>query len=444
MFKPSCTRGRHLFPLLPQITSAGVKARRVTKATKLSEWIRRRSRPAGVSPEALPKDYYKTLGLKQDADSGEIRAAYRRLARRLHPDVNKGPDADERMSEINEAYAVLGDPERRAAYDAKRRRAATIQTPQRATLNVVIEPMYTVCDFRSPLYAVAVSPNGRTVAVGSFDNRVRILRARDGETLGEVSLPGGAIEAIRWIRNDAFVAAGASEKTFSAWVVRDGVATRWKGKRAEWVSHLDISPDGKRLALGSVHRTLMVVDAKTGAQQFIRRRHRDAISAVRYSPDGTLLASGANDHRVVLYESKHGLEIADFGPFPTAISSIAINSESTLLAVALIDHGIRVIRLRDGVVIASLRAHTRPIESIEFHPTRNLLASASRDGTIRLWETSSEAASLVVARVDSPVKAVAFSPSGNRLFAGGLDRKLRLWHIAPKRSSARERRRHNR
>ncbi|MER3466538.1 MAG: hypothetical protein C4340_05295, partial [Armatimonadota bacterium] len=64
----------------------------------------------------MTKDYYKTLGLKRDAEVSEVRAAYRRLARSLHPDVNKSPDAGERMSEVNEAYAVLGDPERRAAY----------------------------------------------------------------------------------------------------------------------------------------------------------------------------------------------------------------------------------------------------------------------------------------------------------------------------------------
>lgn len=402
------------------------------------------ARRSEVIPQSLSKDYYKTLGLEQDADASEVRAAYRRLARKLHPDVNKRPDAGERMAELNEAYAVLSDPERRASYDAKRRRGTGAPMPQRATLNLAIDRAYTVTDFRSPLYAVAVSPNGRRVAVGSFDNRVRILRARDGETLGEVLLPGGAIEAIRWVGNDAFVAAGASEKMFASWIVRNGVATRWKGKRAEWVSHLDISPDGKRLALGSVHRTLMVVDTKTGTQLYMRRRHRDAISAVRYSPDGTLLASGANDHRVVLYEAKRGFEIANFGPYPTAISSIAINGENTLLAVAMIDHGIRVVRLRDGSVAAVLRGHMRPIESVEFHPTRNLLASASRDGTVRLWDASSGESSLVLGDVQSPVKAVTFSPSGNRVFAGGLDRKLHVWRVSPRRTGAYDGRRHNR
>jgi curved DNA-binding protein len=64
------------------------------------------------------KDYYDVLGVARDASSDDIRKAYRRLARRFHPDVSKEADAAARMSEINEANTVLSDPERRAAYDA--------------------------------------------------------------------------------------------------------------------------------------------------------------------------------------------------------------------------------------------------------------------------------------------------------------------------------------
>jgi curved DNA-binding protein len=63
------------------------------------------------------RDPYETLGVPRDASAEDIRAAYRRLARRFHPDVNKEPEAEERFKEISEAHEVLSDPDKRARYD---------------------------------------------------------------------------------------------------------------------------------------------------------------------------------------------------------------------------------------------------------------------------------------------------------------------------------------
>jgi curved DNA-binding protein len=63
------------------------------------------------------KDYYAVLGVARQATAEDIKKAYRKLARKYHPDVSKEKDAAERMTQINEAYAVLSDPEKRAAYD---------------------------------------------------------------------------------------------------------------------------------------------------------------------------------------------------------------------------------------------------------------------------------------------------------------------------------------
>ncbi len=64
------------------------------------------------------RDYYAKLGLSKGATPDDIKRAYRKLARRYHPDVSKEPDAEAKFKDVAEAYEVLRDPERRAAYDA--------------------------------------------------------------------------------------------------------------------------------------------------------------------------------------------------------------------------------------------------------------------------------------------------------------------------------------
>ncbi len=66
---------------------------------------------------AEKRDYYDALGVVRDANADQLKAAYRKLAKQLHPDVNKAPAAEDQFKEINEAYSVLSDGNKRAAYD---------------------------------------------------------------------------------------------------------------------------------------------------------------------------------------------------------------------------------------------------------------------------------------------------------------------------------------
>ena len=65
----------------------------------------------------MATDYYAVLGVRRDASQEEIKKAFRRLARELHPDVNPDPKTQERFKEINAAYEVLSDPQKKQVYD---------------------------------------------------------------------------------------------------------------------------------------------------------------------------------------------------------------------------------------------------------------------------------------------------------------------------------------
>jgi hypothetical protein len=84
-----------------------------------------------MSPNA--KTYYKILEVDSEASTEVIEAAYRRLARRYHPDLNSSPDATARMQELNEAYRVLSDPQKRISYDLQLRAQAESKRTQTST-----------------------------------------------------------------------------------------------------------------------------------------------------------------------------------------------------------------------------------------------------------------------------------------------------------------------
>ncbi|MEM4630539.1 MAG: DnaJ domain-containing protein, partial [Candidatus Diapherotrites archaeon] len=65
----------------------------------------------------MSKDYYEILGVKRDATQEEIRAAYKKLAKKYHPDINKEPGAEEKFKEIQHAYSILSDENKRRNYD---------------------------------------------------------------------------------------------------------------------------------------------------------------------------------------------------------------------------------------------------------------------------------------------------------------------------------------
>jgi molecular chaperone DnaJ len=119
------------------------------------------------------KDYYRILGVARDADDKTIKSAYRKLARKYHPDVAKGKDAGERFREVAEAYEVLSDPEKRRRYDTLgpdwQRYAQTQPGSQPGGARVVYEDLGGFSEFFRTIFGDRGGPGpGRRVDVDDW------------------------------------------------------------------------------------------------------------------------------------------------------------------------------------------------------------------------------------------------------------------------------------
>ncbi len=116
----------------------------------------------------LTGDYYKILGIARNATAQEIKKAYRRLAFKYHPDHNHEPEAEENFKKINEAYEVLTNPEKRAAYDARLASYAqspVTRKPYKPNDSIVEESVRIIMQKGTPRWAKVLAGAGLILAV---------------------------------------------------------------------------------------------------------------------------------------------------------------------------------------------------------------------------------------------------------------------------------------
>lgn len=380
---------------------------------------------------------YQTLGVQPSADSESLRKAYRKLARKHHPDVNKAPDAHDLMARINEAFETLIDPERRADYDAMLSgRGYGEPTPPPETRKPIYVKLKTYLKaHRTPVYAVGFAPDTGQLVSSSFDSEIIWWDAQTDRPARKTRLESGSVTTIKLLPKDRLIAAGSVENTISLFQLAGTEIDSWRSAEEAWVSCVAISGDGRSVAAGSIHKSLAVADSGSGTKRFRRVEHRESVTAVAWSADGTLLATGSADATARVYSAKGEL-IQEITRVRSAVTALAFSPNKQYLAVAAVDLSIRIFNLDTGQLVKMMFGHTKPVETLAFHPNNWLLASGSRDGTLGLWNCAKGLGNVRLEASHRPISCVAFSPDGEKLAAGGLDRLIRLWDISVREATA--------
>ena len=368
--------------------------------------------------------------MPEKADPAEIKRAYRRLARKLHPDVNPGKKSVTEMSDVNEAYRILGDESRRASYDAERnqRISGAPSVDREWTGGIYVRPHLAIVDLPSPIEAIEFVGTRQEVALAGFDNMIRFCSAANGNTLGEVRLEGSAASYLQWCGKLGLFAGGSSEKSASIWQIKARQVVKAHRKRVDWISRVAISPTGNIAVLVSAHKTALVMDAQSGDTLFVRRKHEDAVTAVAISPEGKLFATGGNDQKVIIWDAASGNERAVLAQ-RAAVTNLRFSKDGSMLAVVLVDQGTRVHELATGNLRTTVWGHEKPVEDVDFHPDNNYLATASRDSTVGLWSLSDGSLKHRLHPHKSAARCVRFSADGGTLASGGSDRRVSIHRV---------------
>jgi WD40 repeat protein len=294
--------------------------------------------------------------------------------------------------------------------------------------------------------ALTFSPNGRYLASGGSDGTARLwnLQAADPSAT-PIVLPGHTptIVALAWSPNGRYLAGGGVDHAALLWDMTKIAAdpARLNGHTGEIVV-IAWSPDGRRLATGSLDGTTLLWNMTApgpATEPVVLKGSEDIITTLAFSPDGRFLATagGTQTFTVWLWDLKAADPSSsrkDLTGHLAGITTLLFSQDGQRLISSSRDNTARLWNVSEADPSASstvLRGHEAEIRIAALSPDGNLLATGSRDNTIRLWDLAHDPNQdvTVLRGHDDTIFALAFSPDGRALVTASDDGTARLWNL---------------
>jgi WD40 repeat protein len=284
------------------------------------------------------------------------------------------------------------------------------------------EEVHTLQGHTNAVFGLAFSPDGKSLASASWDNTVMVWDVVIGqETL---TCKGHCVTFSADGRRLASIDDGAV-KVWDAWT---GQEIRTLRGHTRAVNRVTFSPDGRRLAYGSLDGTVTVWDAAAGQEIRTFKGHTDSVVGVTFSPDGRRLATASNDHTVRLSDAATGQEIRTIQGHRNSVDSVAFSRDGRRLAYA--GHGAaKVIEAATGQETLTLKGHRGQIYSLAFSADGQWLAAAGGDTTVTVWDATTGKVTLKIKGHTQAVGSLSFSPDGRRLASASFDGMVKLWDM---------------
>jgi WD40 repeat protein len=279
------------------------------------------------------------------------------------------------------------------------------------------------------LRAVSWTADRRHIVTWSA-NATRVWDAATGQLLTPALAPLGALDAIRAVvvsPDGKRVATGSLYGAVQVWDLVSGQLAAPPLESGGQIYALAWSPDGSRLATASGNHAARVWDAVTGQPVTPPLEHPQPVSAVAWSPDGKRLASGSVDGIARVWDAVSGQPLTPPLVHRAWVSALAWSPDGTRLAAASLFGTAQIWDPATGKPVAPPLVHRGEVHAVAWHRDGQRVATASLDGTARVWDASSGQPVTPPLVHDKAVETVAWSPDGSRLATASLDGTARVW-----------------
>jgi WD40 repeat protein/serine/threonine protein kinase len=320
---------------------------------------------------------------------------------------------------------------------------------------------------------VAISPDGRTIALGGMDRVVRLVNVSSGEVERELRGQGAEVTVVAFSPDGSKLASAGDDGSVRIWDATNGETWSVLPGDRQGIHGLDVSPDGRSLATAASSGTIALWDvrarrraegraleghrgavraavfaprggivASAGEDGSIRiwdstrgeviavlQGHTDAVTALGFSPSGRRLASGSADRSVLIWRTDTWTQDQVLAGHDGSVNGVTFCGGDTVLVSGAFDATVREWDLAPGTETKRLIGHTHGIQHVACSADAELVASASLDRTVRIWNRSSGVLERSLDGHEAGVWGAAFVPDGRSLVSGGEDGDLRLWDL---------------